>query len=97
MAGRGQRAPLRHWLLHHRHRLQRRDDDVQVRRRAQQPSSTPHALHTCTPPLCSGKLLKEKLDVVRLTFYTAPVSLACLAPFFVVYVVRVWCWRGGGA
>jgi drug/metabolite transporter (DMT)-like permease len=29
----------------------------------------------------SGKVLSEKLDVVRLTFYTAPVSLACLAPF----------------
>mmetsp|Transcript_12315 Transcript_12315/g.24763 ORF Transcript_12315/g.24763 Transcript_12315/m.24763 type:complete len:358 (-) Transcript_12315:2721-3794(-) len=29
----------------------------------------------------SGKLLSEKLDVVRLTFYTAPVSLVCLAPF----------------
>lgn len=33
----------------------------------------------------SGKLLSEKLDVVRLTFYTAPVSLACLAPFFWAY------------
>lgn len=31
----------------------------------------------------SGKLLSEKLDVVRLTFYTAPVSLLCLAPFMV--------------
>ncbi|KDD72440.1 hypothetical protein H632_c3342p0, partial [Helicosporidium sp. ATCC 50920] len=30
----------------------------------------------------SGKLLKEKLDIVRLTFYTAPISLACLLPFF---------------
>ena len=29
----------------------------------------------------SGKLLSEKLDVVRLTFYTAPISLACLLPF----------------
>ncbi|PRW60834.1 Drug Metabolite transporter superfamily [Chlorella sorokiniana] len=33
----------------------------------------------------SGKVLSEKLDVVRLTFYTAPVSLACLAPFFWAY------------
>lgn len=33
----------------------------------------------------SGKVLGESLDVVRLTFYTAPVSLACLAPFFWVY------------
>lgn len=29
----------------------------------------------------SGKLLSEKLDVVRLTFYTAPVALLCLLPF----------------
>lgn len=33
----------------------------------------------------SGKLLGEKLDVVRLTFYTAPVSLLCLVPFFCIY------------
>lgn len=33
-------------------------------------------------------MLSEKLDVVRLTFYTAPVSLACLAPFFWAYEVR---------
>lgn len=33
----------------------------------------------------SGKVLSEKLDVVRLTFYTAPVSLVCLAPFFWAY------------
>lgn len=33
----------------------------------------------------SGKVLSEKLDVVRLTFYTAPVSLTCLAPFFLIY------------
>jgi solute carrier family 35, member E4 len=33
----------------------------------------------------SGRVLSEKLDVVRLTFYTAPVSCAALAPFF--------CWR----
>ena len=29
----------------------------------------------------SSKLLSEKLGVVRLTFYTAPISLSCLAPF----------------
>lgn len=34
-------------------------------------------------------MLSEKLDVVKLTFYTAPVSLACLAPFFWVYEVRL--------
>lgn len=33
----------------------------------------------------SGKLLSEKLDVVRLTFYTAPISLLCLAPFYWTY------------
>ena len=33
-------------------------------------------------------MLNEKLDVVRLTFYTAPVSLACLAPFSWAYEVR---------
>lgn len=32
----------------------------------------------------------EKLDVVRLTFYTAPVSLTCLAPFFLYYEVGGW-------
>lgn len=31
----------------------------------------------------SGKLLSENLEVVRLTFYTAPVSLLCLSPFMV--------------
>ena len=28
------------------------------------------------------QILKEKLDVLRLTFYTAPVSVAVLVPFF---------------
>ncbi len=37
----------------------------------------------------SGKVLSEKLDVVRLTFYTAPVSLCCLAPFFWAREVRL--------
>lgn len=53
----------------------------------------PYAILFCiTGTLCngammtfSGKLLSEKLDVVRLTFYTAPVSLTCLAPFFWTY------------
>jgi drug/metabolite transporter (DMT)-like permease len=31
----------------------------------------------------TGKLMSEKLDVVRMTFYTAPISLVCLFPFFV--------------
>lgn len=30
----------------------------------------------------SGKILSEKLDVLRLTFYTAPVSVGVLIPFF---------------
>jgi len=34
------------------------------------------------------QVMSEKLDVVRLTFYTAPVSLTCLAPFYWVYEVR---------
>lgn len=33
----------------------------------------------------SGKVLSEKLDVVKLTFYTAPVSLLCLLPFTLIY------------
>jgi len=49
----------------------------------------PHAILFCVVgTVCngammtfSGKLLSEKLDVVRLTFYTAPVSLLCLSPF----------------
>lgn len=35
----------------------------------------------------SGKLMSEKLDVVRLTFYTAPVSLLMLAPLCIKYEV----------
>lgn len=31
----------------------------------------------------SGKVLSEKLDVVRMTFYTAPVALVWLSPFVV--------------
>jgi len=31
----------------------------------------------------SGKLLSEKMDVLRLAFYTAPVSCAVLLPLFV--------------
>ncbi|PRW61386.1 Drug Metabolite transporter superfamily [Chlorella sorokiniana] len=53
----------------------------------------PYAVFFCIAgTICNGammtfsnKLLSEKLDVVRLTFYTAPVSLACLAPFFLIY------------
>lgn len=33
----------------------------------------------------ASKLMSEKLDVVRLTFYVAPVSLVFLAPFFWVF------------
>jgi hypothetical protein len=44
----------------------------------------------CPPLHCNVAILtrSEKLDVVRLTFYTAPVSLVCLAPFFWIYEVR---------
>lgn len=45
----------------------------------------------------SGKVLSEKLDVVKLTFYTAPVSLACLAPFFWAYEVGAGVCGYGGA
>lgn len=31
----------------------------------------------------SGKILSERLDVLRLTFYTAPVSCLCLVPFYI--------------
>lgn len=40
------------------------------------------------PAVPSRILCSEKLDVVRLTFYTAPVSLACLLPFYWLYEVR---------
>lgn len=36
----------------------------------------------------SGKILSERLDVLRLTFYTAPVSCLCLLPFFKYKEVR---------
>ncbi|EFN51185.1 hypothetical protein CHLNCDRAFT_141340 [Chlorella variabilis] len=53
----------------------------------------PYAIAFCVAAtVCNGgfmtlssKLMSEKLDVVRLAFYVAPVSLACLAPFYWVY------------
>ncbi len=30
----------------------------------------------------AGKIMSEKVDALRLTFYTAPSSCAVLAPFF---------------
>jgi hypothetical protein len=36
----------------------------------------------------SGRLLSEKLDVLRLAFYTAPVSLGVLLPLFYLSEVR---------
>lgn len=30
----------------------------------------------------SGKVLSEKLDVLRLTFYTSPISCMFLLPFY---------------
>ncbi len=40
-------------------------------------------------PFCIPR--SEKLDVVRLTFYTAPVSLACLLPFYWLHEVSRRC------
>ena len=36
----------------------------------------------------SGRVLSEKMDVFRLSFYTAPVSCLALLPF--VYLREVW-------
>ena len=36
----------------------------------------------------AGKVLSEKMDVIQLTFYTAPISCALLFPFFVVREVQ---------
>ncbi|CAK0783113.1 hypothetical protein CVIRNUC_006308 [Coccomyxa viridis] len=36
----------------------------------------------------SGKVLREKMDVLRLTFYTAPVSVGILVPFFLMTEFR---------
>lgn len=38
----------------------------------------------------SGRVLSERLDVLRLTFYTAPVSCACLVPFYLTKEVSLW-------
>ncbi|KAI3431814.1 hypothetical protein D9Q98_010567 [Chlorella vulgaris] len=56
-------------------------------------SGKPYAIAFCmAATICNGgfmtvssKLMSEKLDVVRLGFYVAPVSLACLLPFFLMY------------
>lgn len=37
----------------------------------------------------AGKVMSEKVDVLRLTFYTAPVSCAVLLPLFLVREVRL--------
>lgn len=42
--------------------------------------TTCNAAMICT----SGKLLSEKMDVLRLAFYTAPVSCAVLFPLFIL-------------
>lgn len=34
------------------------------------------------------QVLKEKMDVLRLTFYTAPVSVGILVPFFLMTEFR---------
>ncbi|KAI7840393.1 hypothetical protein COHA_005894 [Chlorella ohadii] len=69
-------------------------------------AGAPHAILLClASTVCSGammtligRLLTEKLDLVHLTFYTAPVSLLCLAPFaFALEASRsqagLGCWR----
>ena len=35
-----------------------------------------------------AQVLKEKMDVLRLTFYTAPVSVGILVPFFLLTEFR---------
>ena len=37
----------------------------------------------------SGRVLSEKLDALRLTFYTAPVSCTLLLPIFLRFEVGV--------
>ena len=37
----------------------------------------------------AGKVMSEKVDVLRLTFYTAPVSCAVLLPLFLIREVRL--------
>lgn len=36
----------------------------------------------CCALRAAGKIMSEKVDALRLTFYTAPSSCAVLAPFF---------------
>ncbi len=37
----------------------------------------------------SGKVLSEKVDVLRMTFYTAPISCIALAPAFYMHEVML--------
>ena len=41
----------------------------------------------------SGRVLSEKMDVFRLSFYTAPVSCIALLPFVYLREVRSGCKR----
>ncbi len=42
----------------------------------------------------AGLVLSEKMDVLQLTFYTAPVSCAMLFPFYLLREVGLpWCLR----
>ncbi len=36
----------------------------------------------------SGRVLSERMDCLRLTFYTAPVSCVCLLPFYLLKEVQ---------
>ena len=53
--------------------------------------SVPGLLLCCAGTVCNaammcttGKIMSEKLDVLRLTFYIAPVSCALLLPLFCI-------------
>lgn len=60
-------------------------------------AGTPQAIITCMlGTLCNaatlstaGRILSERVDVMRLTFYTAPVSAICLAPLSYTHEVRL--------
>lgn len=50
-----------------------------------------HITFLLLTPTPAMQVLSEKLDVVHLTFYTAPISLLCLMPFYQLYEVRLAC------
>ena len=66
-------------------------------------NGSPHGIMLCVVgTVCnaammstSGRLLSEKLDVLRLAFYTAPVSCIALFPFCYSREVRHVLWTQG--